>query len=396
MLPRPAAAGVAAVIAGGVLLNGLPAALAQQAPAGGTAIASQTLDRGDGTTAVLGQPMAGSAFSSLAAPVAGTYAATLTLSSAGSPGVTLSLEGNAVAVPAFSGTRTLTQEVQVRDGWLDLSITSGAQAVHLASFTARPVAAAPTTDDGGLAWQRVYQQDFTDLRDVAAFQSPAEVNGTLRPTDSTNALLQKPSVRANVGTVADSDALDGSALGVHTRRGSYETPTGPAYGWTNGRMAIKGQDQAPPVRIRTRLRLTSSAYAKSAVMWWPAGGGWPWEVDFVETFGGTSTTDYWGSRQRIAQRWHADLDGNGQATEQLHKDLPVDATRYHVYDLFITPDRMWLQVDGVTRMETTDRRFIPTGNGFFAVGKASTHRRDMAGRTDDGVFVDFVEIYRPA
>ncbi len=131
-------------------------------------------------------------------------------------------------------------------------------------------------------------------------------------------------------------------------------------------------------------------------MWWLAGGGWPWEVDLAESFGGATTTDYWGSRQNVAQRWHADLDGNGRAVEQLLHDDTVDATQYHVYDLFITPERMWIEIDGRKTFETTDKRYLPTGAGFFSVGKALTHRRDAAGRTDDAVIVDWLELSKPA
>jgi hypothetical protein len=260
-----------------------------------------------------------------------------------------------------------------------------------------PLPVPPTVGsvDSALTWERVYRHDFTDLRDVLAFNSSPDKNAKLSPSDSTNSPLQRPTVRGNVEVVGDAAASDGQALGVLTRRGEYQTPSGTARGWVNGRMMVQGQNHAPPVRVRARVKMTRSAYTKSAVMWWPAGGGWPWEVDFAETFGGPSTTEGWGSRQKIAQRWHADLDGDGRAKEELKQDIRLDATRYHVYDLFITPERMWIEIDGTLRMETTDRRYIPKGKGYFTVGKALTQRRDIEGRTDDAVLVDWVEIYRP-
>lgn len=245
------------------------------------------------------------------------------------------------------------------------------------------------------AWTAVYRNDFVDMRDVNAFQSSATVNGTLKPSDTANSPLQKPSLKSNTAVVSDERASDGKALGVFTRKGTYATPTGTETGWTNGRMSISGQDHAAPVRIKTRLRMTASARAKSAVMWWPAGGGWPWEVDFAETFGGTTTTDYWGSRQYVGQRWHADLDGDGQAIEQLIHDDKVDATAYHVYELVVLQDRMWIEIDGVKTFETTDARYLPKGAGFFTIGKALTGRRDVVGRTDDAVVVDWLEISKP-
>lgn len=245
------------------------------------------------------------------------------------------------------------------------------------------------------AWTAVYSNDFSSMDGVRAFQSPVTVNDTLKPSDISNNMLQKPSLASNVVIQPDAAAQDGKAMAVWTRPATYKTSTGTKVGWTNGRMMIANQDQSPPVRIQTRLRMTPSIGVKAAVMWWPAGGGWPWEVDFAETFGGSTLTDYWGSRQNVTQRWHADLNGDGRAIEQLIHDDKIDATKYHVYDLFITPERMWIEIDGVKTFETTDTRFIPDSPGFFSVGKALTHRRDLATRTQDAVVVDWVKIYKP-
>lgn len=320
-------------------------------------------------------------------PAYGSFALAWTASDA----VRYEVLRSGVSTPVYSGTQT--------------SVALADSAQTTATFTLRAVGAdgtvvssapvtATTAAQPGPTWSRVYRHDFADLTDVSAFQSSKTVNDQILPTDTTNSQLQKPSLKSNVQAVADAGADDGKAMGVYTRKGTYATSSGTAQGWSNGRMALVGHNEAPPVRIRTRLRMTASAKAKTAVMWWPAGGGWPWEVDFAETFGGSTTTDYWGSRQFVAQRWHADLNGDGMAKEQLLHDDAIDATKYHVYDLFVTPDRMWIEIDGKKTFETTDKRFIPTGAGFFTVGKALTHRRDAAGRTDDGVFVDYVEIYK--
>ncbi len=322
----------------------------------------------------------------------GAYSVRLTLSSTTAQDMAVTIEGDVVDVSGLVGQKQIDRVATVTDDWLDVSLSAGG-AVSLSDITVVPPAGAAVP--GSSAWQRVYRQEFASLDDVLAFQSSPTVNSGLLPSDAANSPLQRPSLRSNVTVVGDRSAQDGQALGVFTRIGDYATLAGTATGWSNGRMMIRNQEHAPPVRIRTRLRLTASAFTKSAVMWWPAGGGWPWEVDFVETFGGRSTTDAWGSRQKITQRWHADLNGDGQAKEQLIKDIPLDATEYHVYDLFVTPERMWIEIDGVQRMETTDRRYIPSGPGFFSIGKAMTERRDMPGRTEDAVFVDWVEIYRP-
>ena len=261
---------------------------------------------------------------------------------------------------------------------------------------AGPTSGEPTAPQPVEGWTRVYRNDFQDLRGVNAFNSSRDVNDRIRPSDSSNGDLQKPTVRSNVEILNDRQASDGRALGVWTRKAAYQTSSGTRTGWANGRMSLKGQDHALPIRISTRIKLTSSMGAKAAVMWWPKGGGWDWEVDFVETFGGKTMSDYWGSRQNIAQRWHADLNGDGAAKEQLMHDDKVDGTKYHVYDLYITAGRMWVEIDGRKTYETTDKRFIPTGEGFFTVGKALTGVRDSSARSDDAVIVDYVELYKPS
>jgi len=247
--------------------------------------------------------------------------------------------------------------------------------------------------EAGTWWQRVYRTDFADLTDVGRAQTNIEVNSTLSPTDTTNILLQKPTLRENTVVVPDSAAADGKALGVLTRVAAYQTDSGTKVGWTNGRMVLTNNVHEVPIRIRARMRFTRSIGVKASVMWWPE-NGWPWEVDFAEVFSGDSLTTGNGSRQNVAQRWHADLDGDGAAKEQIAYDIPLDATKYHVYDLRITRTRMSIWVDGKLMFATEDKRFIPTGRGFFTVGKALGKIRDRPDRTEDGVYLDWVELYK--
>lgn len=257
-----------------------------------------------------------------------------------------------------------------------------------------PGAATPARSDG--SWHSVFRTDFATLDHISAFTSTAALNSTLHPTDTNQSLLQKPTLAGNVRIVQDGGTADGKALAVHTRRAHYSTTSGQRYGWTNGRLMLRGYDQSPPVRIRTRLRFTPSVGTKTAVMWWPATGGWRWEVDFAETFGGLSRTDYWGGRQHVSERWHGDgPDRDHKANEQIVHNFDLNGTRYHVYDLFILPGRMWVEVDGRQVFSTTDKQFLPRGPGFFSIGKAVEGRRNDTRRTDDAVYVDWLEIDKP-
>jgi hypothetical protein len=244
-------------------------------------------------------------------------------------------------------------------------------------------------------WAPVYRNDFSTMTDVRSMRSSITANDAVRPSDSTPETSQAPTVPGNVAIATDPAASDGRALGVHTRKATYSTSSGDTVGWTNGRMTLANHDAAPPVRIAARMRFTSSVKTKAAVMWWPAGGGWPWEIDFAETFGGNSLTDYWGGRQHVGQRWHADLNGDGKANEQLMHDDTLDATKYHDYVLTIGKDYMTMTIDGTKTFETRDMAYIPDTAGFFSIGKALSGRRDATDRTNDSVYVDWLEISKP-
>lgn len=293
-----------------------------------------------------------------------------------------------LGAPTGAGTGGLNVSIGIQDGSAPSPAPSVAPSVAPSPVPSADPSTAPAGD-----WKLDFRQDFKDLSDVVRFQSSVATNDKALPTDQKNKALQTPTLRDNVAVVADPLAEDGHALAVYTREGQYQTSKGLVNGWTNGRMMIANHDETPPVRIRTRLRLTASAYTKSAIMWWPAKGGWPWEVDFVETQGGASLTTGAGSRQSVQENWHSDLNHDGKATEQLQGQIALDATKYHVYDLFIQPKHMWIEVDGLKRFETTDPKWIPTGPGEFSIGKAMTTRRDIQGRTPDTVFVDYLELY---
>ncbi len=248
--------------------------------------------------------------------------------------------------------------------------------------------AAPVT-----GWMPTFRSQFTSLAGVSASQSPRDRNDQVRPGDSTNEELQAPTLKSNVETVADPEASDGRALAVHTRMGTYQTSRGAVRGWTNGRMNVAAAKGAPPVRVRARVKFTPSRWTKAAVMWWPSGNRhWRWEVDFAETFGDKPE---WWPRQQVAQRWHGDTNGDGRAKEQIAHTDRLDATRYHLYDLTILPNRMSVAIDGVVTFSTTDRDYIPDDAGEFSVGKALEGLRSTGDRTPDAVLVDWVEVYRP-
>jgi hypothetical protein len=273
------------------------------------------------------------------------------------------------------------------------SSVAGFAVPAFASTQGGPATTSTSPTDGG--WTQVYHNDFTSLTsDINRSQSAPSVNDAVQPSDNTNKQLQKPTVASDVNVVSDPAATDGSALDVATRQASYQNSAGTQYGWTNGRMDISSQNQAPPVRITARLRMTPSVGAKTAVMWWPAGGGWPWEVDFAENSGGTVAGDYWGSRQHISENFHSDINHDGAAVEQIHIDTNVDTTVYHDYTLTILPGHMWVEIDGVKVAETTDPKWIPTGNGFFGIGKALTGTRSGT-HTNDDVYLDSLSIYKP-
>jgi hypothetical protein len=263
----------------------------------------------------------------------------------------------------------------------------------LAALAPTQVAAAGESHSTRGDWELTYSTDFRDMGGVRPMQSSRDTNSTLRDSDDGN--VRQPTVRDNVHVTSADGARDGKALAVKVQRGTYETNSGTKSGWTMGRMGL-AYSQETPVRVRTRIKMSPAIGTKLAVMWWPKSepgkANWRWEVDFAEAFGGKSLTDKWGSRQAVSQRWHADLNGDGSAKEQIIRDIEIDATQWVTYDLFILPNRMWVEINGKEAFETTDRRFIPQDAGFFTVGTALTGGRSGP-HTNDTTLIDYVEIY---
>ncbi len=295
--------------------------------------------------------------------------------------------------------------------WESMSVAEAAQAVQRSAYPdayakweslARAVVgseAGPAS--GGCAgspiegWTPIVRQDFRDMTGVDAWNSKPAENSKVGPNDRANDALQPPTVASNVTVIDDPGASDGKALAVYTRQAAYRTLAGTAYGWTNGRFGLQGGRATPPVRIRARIRFTRSVGSKAAVMWYPT-DGWRWEVDFAETFGGETLDDDWGAKRKIGQRWHGDYNPvDGRANEHIAHDDRLDATQYHVYDLVILPDRMWVEIDGAKTFETTRKDIIPNTPGYFTVGKALTDARILPGRTEDAVILDWVDIHIP-
>ncbi len=97
----------------------------------------------------------------------------------------------------------------------------------------------------------MYRHDFTDLRDVTAFQSAPKVNTGLRPGDHANGQLQKPTLSSNIAVVDDAAASDGKAMAVYTRHGTYRTtagerPAGPTVGWRSRLSTRACRSGSPP------------------------------------------------------------------------------------------------------------------------------------------------------
>ena len=263
----------------------------------------------------------------------------------------------------------------------------------LAALAPTQLAAADEPSSVRGDWKLTYSTDFRDMTGVQQMQSSRDINSTLRDSDDGN--VRQPTVKGNVVLTSAAGARDGKALAVKVQRGTYETNSGTKSGWTMGRMGL-AYTQETPVRVRTRIKMSPAVGTKLAVMWWPKAtpgkSNWRWEVDFAEVFGGHSFTDKWGSRQYVSQRWHADIDGDGSAKEQIIHDDKVDATQWVTYDLFVLPNRMWIEIDGDKTFETTDRRFIPQDAGFFSVGTALTGGRSGS-HSNDTTLIDYVEIY---
>lgn len=222
----------------------------------------------------------------------------------------------------------------------------------------------------GSHYHVVFADQFGSMHNVVAMQSPANVNGTVSPTDASNGKLQKPTVRQNVSVVRAGS--DGHALQIATRATRFQTPRGTWYGVTNGRADVGPTFTLAGHEILARIRGIGNG--KAASMIWPS-NGWPWEVDFAEWFPGSGS-------QWATARNHKQLRGDQGAVHQLVSITKVDRTQWHTYGVeFLgsgrvtgiryTVDGRPMQFNENGRVVTTiTGAWVPNGRGRLSIGKA--------------------------
>ena len=132
---------------------------------------------------------------------------------------------------------------------------------------------------------------------LQACESPGWVNAPLSPADTSNAQLQKPTLKSDVSIIKAGH--DNRALQVATQAGAYninpdKTPNAtPLYanGVTNGRVSIGPDFSLANHIVSIRLRAVGGPgggqVGKTATMIWPT-TNWPWEFDLAETVPGTT------------------------------------------------------------------------------------------------------------
>ncbi|MGO4257209.1 glycoside hydrolase family 16 protein [Marmoricola sp. RAF53] len=141
-------------------------------------------------------------------------------------------------------------------------------------------------------------------------------------------------------------------------------------------------------RVDVRLRADRAPGISMAALLWPD-RGWPPEIDFFETF------PEWPDRRRMRVTSHF-----GARDLVRQAEAAGDFTRWHVISLRWDPDRVRVLVDGRQVADFRDPRAVPQQRMWIAF-QTHVHRDRSgalptmpAGRTQVGLAVDWVRIYR--
>lgn len=248
--------------------------------------------------------------------------------------------------------------------------------------------AAPSLTAPG--YSLVHHEDFAAGMGAWDPWSSPPLKNTAAATDE-----RVPTKAEHHRVVDDPTATGGKALSMLTAVADYPLPDGKTgRGWVTSRGGLQGADVKGPFRLEFRYRVTAPSLGVGyAVMWWPAGGGWPWEVDAAEDFGG----DAQGRRLRICVRHHYDRNNDGQAKEQDFYDVDLDAFVYRTVAVEWDGARLRQWIDGVKVADYALTKLSFDGTretGFFTIGKKQPGAVKGGPITEDELFLDYVTVWR--
>lgn len=218
--------------------------------------------------------------------------------------------------------------------------------------------ATPAAAVAGQSWQLVFNDDFNGSSIDASKWSVYGIAGSTR--DRVNASVN------NGMLILRTTRVDGQwkGAGVGGSRGLVQT-----YG-----------------KYEVRARFGAGYGVRAAGLLWPAGGGWPPEVDFYEIDGADTKR----TTNRLTNHY-------GATNSMQHASETADFTQWHVVGVEWTPDALRYTLDGVVAVTMTKN--VPNRPMWLALQSGITGVSAQPGASTPAVVdidVDWVKIYRRA
>ncbi|WP_460797367.1 glycoside hydrolase family 16 protein [Nocardioides pacificus] len=194
-------------------------------------------------------------------------------------------------------------------------------------MTSDPTAAADARKSSG-GWQRVATENFNTLDP----QRWSKFQGRPGCCAETVWDPSRVSVSGGVLTLANHPDADGT-----WRSGGVG-----AWDWSAATRRFGRWD--------ARIRFDSGTGISGTALLWPAGEGWPPEINYFEIF------ETWGSRNRLMTTTHYGTPSNHQVDQRITR---AKFTNWHVFSVRWTPRSLTFVVDGRVVHKVRDRAAIP-------------------------------------
>ena len=139
-------------------------------------------------------------------------------------------------------------------------------------------------------------------------------------------------------------------------------------------------------KYEMRARFSAGYGVRAAGLLWPAGGGWPPEVDFFEV----ASVDTYRTTNHLTNHY-------GAANSMQHASETADFTQWHVVGVEWTPDALRYTLDGVVKVTMTNN--VPNRSMWLALQSGITGMSAQPGASTPAVVdfdIDWVKIYRRA
>lgn len=269
-------------------------------------------------------------------------------------------------------TQVLDVPVRATDGRLDVSFTSHVNNASVTAIEVLPVTNSASGVPMPIGDQSGYRQVFTDGFSGTALDRTKWGRYSGEPGSDPGTRWDPSHVDVHDGVVTLANYRD-------PKRGNL---------WTGGAINNSRSNAMTAGKYEIRMRAEAGKGLNVVGLLWPAGGGWPPEIDFVE--------DRDGDRRDFAATLH--YKNSSTRHGQIGASRNLDMTKWHTYGVEWKPGQVKYSVDGMV-WKTVNSPFVPTIKMGLAVQTNSVTRgavkADASTPSRSEVDIDWVVGYRP-